>query len=1357
MLRSLAACYQGVFYRAQGAMFYFEFGAEEPAREIPLYGYHAMTCDPLAALPTVYAGGYWGPVWSKWEAQSYNALVQVVGPIRNTGTAQAPHMIRQRDFEHGFDVAGSRIILSGTSPSTFLNNPDTEAGALERGSLTWLHTETWSNVNPDLSGSTRFYRSDSGHDGDETDDGSVDVDNLFAQGVECIAEGSIPGEFFVGTAWQRRNIAGDKERFGDIYRVLIGSDSLLEIERLFSGNNLIGSHVLDLAYNDGFVCWSDYEALRIMDVTDGSIHFIQYDDFDDNDHPEEPYSGIWNFGFLHAYGDGFILSDYGDPKLDIRYIHKEGGDLTFIDRLPVGMAREKVRPASASDLVGHRLYIAADADLEIDDFYYPSIVRIQLPGSAYLVGNSPDCDFQSLAALQQELEHQAEVAPQLFPEEMTISILKAEQPYEVPDLNFDFSTYSPRLQQISLRGVQPSLIDESVYVAADPGAVVLDALSLPFSLRVGTSQSLTLENFTLRDAIATDIPRGGGMISSTGGAITIQNCQFENVHHTAPERSVIHLAGSGNPSGLLTIESSCFVDCSGSGAAMISAEGTTCALVGSTFHNCLGTNSPVVTQTVGTLSLGNILFTGNSDPNAPVFSAPGASVEYCLFDSYDWASTQAAITDPQNANQLLQPEEMAGFVRYISTEGPDYDLRLRHDSQCLDIGDPSPDRRDFDLTRSDIGWMPKYVVQTLSSNVHSTPPAGFYDVAGDLTTDCDIEAGTVLRVSSGISLTLNCDLEDLILTIGDASGPRTAIVGRPDVVPHQAPASSVIIDSNDSGIGLLVLEGVLFNYPPKNGDDSELKIEDWHQNDAGLALDGNLVQFKNYINPPHPSGTPSYDGGLRLKKCNGWVSGLDVGSDSGPGHLSLVSCDLDVENCSFVNTTSDSEDETPCLAVFGLETGGNLLFRDNLFDGDAQVKPMVDLVQCSVRMERNRFLDCKTVALIETHSSIDMSYEARNDLRAGPDFSPLKPLLAMESGNLDLYCGRNNFIVYEYNIDLPIVTWFQSPDDLQPTPFQIWRENFWGLSCDVDFSEEDVNNPEWGWIPTWATAEDNLTHCVEPLDPANPACPFEENSASELLKYGKTAESEGNYALAQDNFCFLLFLHPLSNEAKEGTLRLKALGLHKNYGPSAYTSIHDDLFAAADTSEAMSFHSQAVLQDCGGWCVMGRWGDRIVAVSGLNDMLSIELDPLCVDTINRALLEIASYPIEGGLSGANPEAMAQQSLIQYQAIDALLSYKRGSGGLTGSMTLPQDFAINRIYPNPFNPTTTIELALPVDGHVRLRMYNLLGQMVEELVNEDFQAGLHKVVFNGSPYSSGMYFAVAECRGEVMVKKMMLLK
>jgi len=81
----------------------------------------------------------------------------------------------------------------------------------------------------------------------------------------------------------------------------------------------------------------------------------------------------------------------------------------------------------------------------------------------------------------------------------------------------------------------------------------------------------------------------------------------------------------------------------------------------------------------------------------------------------------------------------------------------------------------------------------------------------------------------------------------------------------------------------------------------------------------------------------------------------------------------------------------------------------------------------------------------------------------------------------------------------------------------------------------------------------------------------------------------------------------------------------------------------------------------------------------------------------------------------------------------------GATGVQESSISPAIFALAQNYPNPFNPSTNITYQIPTDGMVRLEIYNILGKTLATLVNEEKPAGKFAVTFDGSQFTSGIYF------------------
>jgi len=91
--------------------------------------------------------------------------------------------------------------------------------------------------------------------------------------------------------------------------------------------------------------------------------------------------------------------------------------------------------------------------------------------------------------------------------------------------------------------------------------------------------------------------------------------------------------------------------------------------------------------------------------------------------------------------------------------------------------------------------------------------------------------------------------------------------------------------------------------------------------------------------------------------------------------------------------------------------------------------------------------------------------------------------------------------------------------------------------------------------------------------------------------------------------------------------------------------------------------------------------------------------------------------------------------------------------------VPEEYALDQNYPNPFNPETTIEYQLPEAGKVMLKIYNVIGQEIRTLVNEDKEAGYHKIRWDGMDnkgvkVSSGIYIYQLQVGNFLRIKKML---
>ncbi len=108
---------------------------------------------------------------------------------------------------------------------------------------------------------------------------------------------------------------------------------------------------------------------------------------------------------------------------------------------------------------------------------------------------------------------------------------------------------------------------------------------------------------------------------------------------------------------------------------------------------------------------------------------------------------------------------------------------------------------------------------------------------------------------------------------------------------------------------------------------------------------------------------------------------------------------------------------------------------------------------------------------------------------------------------------------------------------------------------------------------------------------------------------------------------------------------------------------------------------------------------------------------------------------------------------------SLAKFGSGQNNQEGTITIqvPEEFGLLQNYPNPFNPSTVISWQLPVSSYVSLKVYDVLGNEVAELVDENKEAGFYETRFDGSTLASGIYVYRLMAGSYVSTRKMLMIK
>ena len=153
--------------------------------------------------------------------------------------------------------------------------------------------------------------------------------------------------------------------------------------------------------------------------------------------------------------------------------------------------------------------------------------------------------------------------------------------------------------------------------------------------------------------------------------------------------------------------------------------------------------------------------------------------------------------------------------------------------------------------------------------------------------------------------------------------------------------------------------------------------------------------------------------------------------------------------------------------------------------------------------------------------------------------------------------------------------------------------------------------------------------------------------------------------------------------------------------------------------------------------------ESLKSVEADNVIGLLNADPMFADTANGDYTLLSSSPGKSaGTDGLDLGYIPSGLLTSVEKTD---------------LNIPENIILFQNYPNPFNPTTNIQFAIPQNGFVTLKVFNVLGEEVTELINKELVSGTYNVNFDASKLTSGIYFYTLTSGNYVQTKKMMLLE
>lgn len=142
----------------------------------------------------------------------------------------------------------------------------------------------------------------------------------------------------------------------------------------------------------------------------------------------------------------------------------------------------------------------------------------------------------------------------------------------------------------------------------------------------------------------------------------------------------------------------------------------------------------------------------------------------------------------------------------------------------------------------------------------------------------------------------------------------------------------------------------------------------------------------------------------------------------------------------------------------------------------------------------------------------------------------------------------------------------------------------------------------------------------------------------------------------------------------------------------------------------------------------------------------------------KQAFDTGSIFLNWNFSGNNVTILTGHLFADITSPSAFFSDMKLTGIKEINNQTPDDYSLAQNYPNPFNPSTRIKFYLKEEGKVKLDVYNIIGQKVAELVNQELPSGFHEIEFNASDLASGIYIYRLNVGNKfTSVKKMILEK
>jgi tetratricopeptide (TPR) repeat protein len=324
-----------------------------------------------------------------------------------------------------------------------------------------------------------------------------------------------------------------------------------------------------------------------------------------------------------------------------------------------------------------------------------------------------------------------------------------------------------------------------------------------------------------------------------------------------------------------------------------------------------------------------------------------------------------------------------------------------------------------------------------------------------------------------------------------------------------------------------------------------------------------------------------------------------------------------------------------------------------------------------------------------------------------------------------------------------------------------WRamNNYWGTTDEQNILSRLSNDP-----------------VIEPIEDQTYPCERHPNDCTldgetMLFRSGWEQEREAQFNAALTSYEQLIDQYPQGKYAK---VALERIAFCKKATNSSWQEIRSYfLNLAADSSKDSSL--VILCKSNAAWCLaeLDQYDQAYQELDSLLDhtetsylrlslSLKLLLAELREDDYGFLYAKDGNRETSNGLDNADAIFAAKFRRIERQ-VDSLLSLFKGAGEQQiSAVVIPAVYALYQNYPNPFNPNTEIKLDLPEDVHIKLKIFNTLGQHVTTLADEVRPAGAYRLMWDGkdshgTTVASGVYVYQINAGNFTDAKKMALIR